>query len=282
MKYITVLVLGFVLLGSCKKDIPKEWVYQKTIPLDGVNPIGIAAIDGTIWLSDGDHNRIVKVYKDGIVEVVIDSLDRPMHIDSHYNLVYVPQYGNDKVELFYPKDNLVDADRFKREEVAINDSLDAPSSVAVFSEEMAITDFYNNRVLFRDNEGWISFGREGSKEGEFYYPTDVQITEDKIWVADAYNNRIQVFDKEGNFIKMIGQDQKMNAATGLFVSKNEVFITDFENKRVLIFDHNGVLKQELKEGVKKATDLLVKDNVLHIINYRAGELVLYNLHDKKV
>ena len=80
---------------------------------------------------------------------------------------------------------------------------------------------------------------------------------------------------------MMGQDQKMNAATGLFVSENEVFITDFENDRVLVFNHKGELKQELKKGIAKATDLLIKDDILHIINYRAGELVLYQLQEKQ-
>ena len=283
MKYIGILFLGLILLSSCKEEIPKEWAYKSTVKLEGVNPIGIANVDGKIWLSDGDHNRLIEMQEDGTIETVIDSLDRPMHIDSNHNLVYVPQYGNDKVELFYPKSNFVDANRFEREEVSIDaNSLDAPSSISVLSGEIAITDFYNNRVLYRNDTGWISFGSIGSHKGGFYYPTDVQITDSLIWVADAYNNRIQVFDKKGNFVKMMGQDQKMNAATGLFVSKNEVFITDFENNRVLIFDHEGKLKQELKKGIKKAIDLLVKDNVLHIINYRAGELILYDLQEIKV
>lgn len=278
MKYIGILLFALVFLGSCKKEVPKEWVYQKTLTLDGVNPIGIANVDNVIWLSDGDHNRLVQLDKDGTIEVTIDSLDRPMHIDGHNGLVYVPQYGNDMVELIY-----INTNGFDRKEFIIkNDSLDAPSSISVLNDEQAITDFYNNRILYRNEKGWISFGSIGSSKGRFYYPTDVQITDSYIWVADAYNNRIQVFDKEGNFVKMMGQNEKMNAATGLFVSKNEVFITDFENNRVLIFDHEGQLKQELKKGIKKATDLLVKDNILHIINYRTGELVLYDLQDIKV
>ena len=78
---------------------------------------------------------------------------------------------------------------------------------------------------------------------------------------------------------MLGQDQKMNAATGLLVTGQEVLITDFEHKRVLVFDHDGQLKQELKKGIDKATDLLIKDGILHIINYRKGELVLYNAEE---
>ena len=283
MKHIVVLVLGLAFFSSCKNEIPKEWAYKKTIKIDGVNPIGIANANGDLWLSDGDHNRLVQIDKKGEILKTIDSLDRPMHIDAVEKVLYVPQYGNDKLEVFYPQANLVVAHGYKREEISLikNDSLDAPSGISVNNEQIAVTDFYNNRILYNDGKYWISFGKKGQGEGEFYYPTDVQITDTAIWVADAYNNRIQVFDKKGNFVQLMGQDQKMNAATGLFVSENEVFITDFEHNRVLVFDHEGLLLQELKEGIAKATDLLVKDGMLHIINYRTGGLVLYELVEKK-
>jgi DNA-binding beta-propeller fold protein YncE len=275
MKYLYI-VFSVVLLASCgKQEKPKEWVYKDSIKIKGVNPIGIANANGKLWLSDGDHNRLVLIDEEGHILKTIDSLDRPMHIDASGDVLFIPQYGNDKIETY---------DRKGRFELQIKDSLDAPAGIGLRDKEKAIADFYNNRILYTDgnSEDWISFGREGSHEGEFYYPTDVQITDSLIWVADAYNNRIQVFDKKGNFVRMMGQEQKMNAATGLFVSEMEVFITDFEHNRVLIFDHDGNLRQELKEGIAKATDLLIKDEILHIINYRSGELVLYDLQEKKI
>ena len=285
MKYIYILLSSATLLVSCvTEEKPKEWVFQKTIKIDDVNPIGITNANGELWLSDGDHNRLVQIDDKGKILKQIDSLDRPMHIDSNHDLLYVPQYGNDKVEVFYPKTRTaIVLEGFEREEIKTkkNDSLDAPSSIAILHNEIAITDFYNNRILFNNGKEWIYFGKEGNAKGYFYYPTDVQLTDSLIWVADAYNNRIQVFNKKGEFVKMMGHEYKMNAATGLFVAKNEVFITDFENNRVLVFDHEGILKQELKEGISKATDVLIKDDMLHIINYRAGELVLYDLQEKK-
>jgi DNA-binding beta-propeller fold protein YncE len=271
MKYL-LIIITLVVFSSCQEK-PKEWIYKKTIKIEGVNPIGIANTNGDLWLSDGDHNRLVQIDENGKILKTIDSLDRPMHIDATGETLYIPQYGNDKIESY---------DRKGKFQLQLKVSLDAPAGIGVREKEKAIADFYNNRILYTsDNENWISFGREGSDEGEFYYPTDVQITDSLIWVADAYNNRIQIFDKKGSFVKMIGEDQKMNAATGLFVSENEVFITDFEHNRVLVFDHQGLLKQELKEGIEKATDLLIKDDMLHIINYRNGELVFYDLQEKK-
>jgi len=58
---IGILFLGLILLSSCKEEIPKEWAYKSTVKLEGVNPIGIANVDGKIWLSDGDHNRLIEM-----------------------------------------------------------------------------------------------------------------------------------------------------------------------------------------------------------------------------
>ncbi|WP_411028863.1 NHL repeat-containing protein [Spongiimicrobium sp. 3-5] len=271
-KVILVSSLIAIILG-CSEKAPKEmaWSLTETIQIEGVNPIGIAALNSEIWLSDGDHNRLVKIDEKGKVVKTIDSLDRPMHIAADESALFIPQYGLDNVAVF---------NNGKKTALVLKDSLDAPAGISVYKNEKAIADFYNNRILYSNGNAWITFGKEGNAAGEFYYPTDVQITSDRIWVADAYNNRVQVFNKQGEFLRMIGVDQKMNAATGIYVSDREVFVTDFENDRVLIFDFEGNLKQELKEAIHKPTDILIKDDALLIINYRDGRLNRYELKEK--
>jgi hypothetical protein len=103
----------------------------------------------------------------------------------------------------------------------------------------------------------------------------VQIYKDEIWVADAYNHRVQVFSKDGTFKRMIGEDQKMNATTGLFVSDSEVFVTDFENSRVLVFDHQGALLQTIEDKIEKPTDMIIVEDKLYVVNYRNGLLNIF-------
>ena len=268
MKNLIIAALAVLTLYACKEEEkPKSWQLNHTITTQGVNPIGIAHSPEGIWLSDGDHNRVVLIDENGKVRRSIDSLDRPMHISSENNEVVIPQYGND--EIIRWKENVVKI-------MAIEDSLDAPAGVWRTGTETAIADFYNNRILYSENgTDWISFGKEGKAEGEFYYPTDVQITDDRIWVADAYNNRIQAFDKTGKFLQQMGADQKMNAATGIYVSEKNVFVTDFENDRILVFDLNGTLQQELSENIAKPTDLILINDKLHVINYRNGKVNVF-------
>lgn len=266
MKKIFILFTVLSVL-SCTNN--KSWQLQEVVKLEGINPIGIAAEGDHLWLSDGDHNRLVQINTTGKILSTINSLERPMHIDFSDKSVYVPEYGRDSIAVYTHQKNSF---------LSVTDSLDAPAGISIFKNEKAIADFYNHRILYTtDDKNWISFGTEGKKEGEFYYPTDVQITSNEIWVADAYNNRVQVFDKKGTFIRVLAQDQNLNAATGIYVSTDQLFVTDFENDRVLILDHQGKLEQELTQDIEKPTDMLVHNNTLYIINYRTGNLNSYAL-----
>ena len=265
-----------MLIVSCqeKKQTEIRWVHSKTIALADVNPIGIAQGEKGIWLSDGDRNRLVLIDTSGIILKTIDSLDRPMHIASEGQMLVIPQYGNDEILRFRESE---------KEIVRTRDSLDAPAGVAIKGAQIAIADFYNNKVHYTENSSdWITFGKEGKADGDFYYPTDVHLTESKIWVADAYNNRLQVFDKKGNHLKTIGEDQKMNAATGIFVSDTNAYTTDFENDRVLVFNLEGSLKQVLDTDISKPTDLIIIDEVLYVTNYKGKSLSLYTQQEIEI
>ena len=129
--------------------------------------------------------------------------------------------------------------------------------------------------MYFNGADWISIGTEGKDAGQFYYPTDVQITDQNIWVADAYNNRIQLFDKRGTFVRMIGVDQKMNAATCLYVSETQVFVTDFENHRLLVFFKDGQLAQIIETGLEKPIDAIIYKEKLYVIDYKKQQMNRY-------
>ena len=271
VKYIfSIISVSFVTLVSCQRKTPptQQWILEDSLSLPGINPIGIGVFEEQFWLSDGDHNRLVAVNNLGQVLDSILELDRPMHIDANAQGLWVPQYGSDTIVQFrLPSKAALP--------LILKDSLDAPASISVFGAERAIADFYNHRVLYSNGLDWISIGTEGKEAGQFYYPTDVQITADHIWVADAYNNRIQVFDKQGDFIRIIGADQKMNAATGLFVSENQVFVTDFENHRLLVFFKDGQLAQVIEDGLEKPIDAIIHEEKLYVIDYKKQQMNRY-------
>ena len=266
----SIFLIALISLSSCETKPPatQQWVLEKTIELPGVNPIGMGVFKDALWLSDGDHNRLVAVDTMGLLIDSIVGLERPMHIAVSAEGLWVPQYGSDTIVKFALPAKTPSV-------LALKDTLDAPAAISVFQSEKAIADFYNHRILYFNGKDWISIGSEGKDPGQFYYPTDVQITADHIWVADAYNNRIQLFNKQGTFVRIIGADQKMNAATGLFVSDNQVFVTDFENHRLLVFFKDGQLAQVLEAGLEKPIDAIIHKEKLYVIDYKKQQMNRY-------
>ena len=260
-----VVVISTICVSSC--DSPSRlWSFDRTIDLPGVSPLGLAQEDSKIWISDADHNQLIVIKEDGKIVSKLSGFERPMHIDEEDDKIFIPEYLSDRIKIITPDG---------QQGLTLKDSLDAPAGVWVESEEIAIADFYNHRILYFNGYDWSSFGSEGNGENQFYYPTDVQIVKDKIYVADAYNNRIQVIDKHGRFIRFLGWDQEMNAATGVFVSEVEVFVTDFENSRMLIFDETGQLLQIISQNLNKPTDALIIDGELYVANYKGESLSVF-------
>jgi hypothetical protein len=263
MKNLYFISICLLFFSSCQ-EVEKEWQLTETIDLGKITPIGFVLQDDKIWIADGDHNQLVELNKKGEILNTFSDFERPMHLDKVGETIYIPEYGSDQIIKFLNGQKTI---------LEIPDSLDAPASISLFNEEIAIADFYNHRILFFNGTEWTSFGKEGKAEGELYYPTDVQILSDKIVVADAYNNRVQFFDKSGKSVQIIGASEKLNAATGVFADEKQIFITDFENDRVLLYHHNGGLIQIIKEGINKPTDIILENNELYIANYKGKNLL---------
>jgi len=261
LKIVIILSVSF----SCSKE-PKKWNYKETISINNISPIGIAPAEKGLWISDGDHNKLINISASGKILDSIIGFERPMHIESIQNKIYVPEYGEDRLTFIQNKE---------KSQIPIDIKMDGPSGVAIFENQIGIADFYNHQVLFFNGKDWLAFGKKGNKEGEFHYPTDIQILKDKIIVADAYNHRVQILDKQGNFLQFIGENDAMNATTGLFVTKKQIIATDFENNRVLIYSHKGKLLQTITNSLKKPTDILMHQNNLYITNYAGNSIAVY-------
>lgn len=263
--FFIIIITSLLFLCSCT-ETKKTWQLTETIDLGDITPIGFTFQKDHIWITDGDHNQLVKVNHKGEIQQTFPDFERPMHLAILDEILYIPEYGSDKIIKF---------DNGQRSFLEIPDSLDSPAGVSLLEKEIAIADFYHHRILFFNGQDWMSIGEEGKAPGQLYYPTDVEILTDKIVVADAYNNRIQVFDKNGKSQQVIGMEEKMNAATGVFADNDFLYITDFEKDRVLIYEHDGTLSQIIVDGINKPTDLMVKDKNLYIANYKGKNLLKF-------
>ncbi len=257
-----------LLLNACKSE-PSSWHFERRVSLNNISPIGLSMSGSSLWLADGDNNRLVKVDMSGNVLDSINNISRPMHISNWKDTVYIPEFGEDKI-LTYSGGNIGSLE--------IKDSLDGPAAIDFRESEIAIADFYGHSILYFDGHNWRRFGKEGKSNDSFYYPTDVQIADQFIYVADAYNHRVQVWDKNNLvYLKTIGKEYKMNATTGLYLYKDQLAVTDFENDRVLVFDLKSQNSQEIN-GLNKPTDVLITNDSLFITNYKSKEISLYKYY----
>jgi len=266
---LRILGVLFLLTGlfSCS---PAQWSVEKEIEMAGVAPIGIApGYEGNFWVSDGDNNRLVLVNKEGEIKQEIANIERPMHIHAEGSTVFVPSYGSDEIFHFTTSQQ-----KTFRISLSISEELDAPAAYHRDEEREAIADFYSHSVLYKAGSGWKRIGEQGQVDGAFRYPTDLQWFGDELYVADAYNHRIQVFDTKGQHLRTFGEEEDMNATTGIFIHQDEVIVTDFENSRLLFYSLAGEFLYVLEKGFDKPTDITYSDENLIVTNYRSGKLTV--------
>jgi len=273
-KLVNLITFFLVIISfhSCTNE-KKEWTFDREIALEDIAPIGMAIDETAIWISDGDNNRLIKTDLNGNIIDKVEGFNRPMHLDAEMGKIYIPEYVTDSIVV------ISDVGKYYLE---IEEELDAPAGIDVSGNNVAIADFYNHRIILKSNDDLISIGKKGMKaDGDLHYPTDVQIVEQELYVADAYNHRIQVFTLEGKHLRTFGSEQKMNAATGLFVERDIVYVTDFENDRVLLFHKDGRLIQTIDGHLSKPTDIIINDNELWVANYKSNNISVFR-YDKVI
>lgn len=262
-KLLFILLIGATFV-ACNSEY---WTPQDDIEIEGISATGITIQDGLFWLSDTDNNRIVQIDRSGKTLSTVEELDRPMHLSYRDNVLLVPEYMNDTIRIV--KNGSITGN------LEIVDMPDAPAAVDKLGDKIAVADFYNHRVIYSKAGKNNSFGKKGKANGEFHYPTDVQFENGKIYVADAYNHRVQVFDEDGKHLNTFGEEDGMNASTGLFVNGEKVVVTDFENDRLLTYDLEGKLLDIIEEGLYRPTDAIITDGKLYVLNFKGQFISVY-------
>ncbi len=265
MKHFLLIAIG-VLILSCTQPPNYNWKFEKNIALDSIAPVGLVVVEDGFWIADSDQNRIVKTDFSGNILELHDSLERPMHLAYHDGTLFFPEYSSDTIR------SLRDG---KFGVMPIPESPDAPAGVDVAAGVVAVADFYNDRIIFQKDGQNKTFGKKGSEPGALNYPTDVQWLDNKLFVADAYNHRVQVFDANGSLLQVIGEAEKMNASTGLFVNKDMLVVTDFENNRVLTYTQDGILKNILSQHLDKPVDAVIANDKLYVANYKGKSIAVF-------
>ena len=125
----------------------------------------------------------------------------------------------------------------------------SPGGIAVHPQthKVYVADWsnYKIQVLNSDLTYSSSFGRKGSKNGEFDLPCDLSTDSDgNVYVADSGNHRIQVFTADGVYLRQFGKkgegEGELKEPVSIAIdSHNVVYVGEWGNNCVSIFSTDG-------------------------------------------
>lgn len=186
-----------------------------------------------VWKFDKNGNFVKTWGKEGTER---DELLRPTGIAiNSKNEVYVVDSGNLRVKV-YSSLGVFQKILEKPKNMGL------PVDVAVGPNDYVwIIDKIRVYKYSPDGKFLSSWGKRGSKDGEFGNPKGIDIDElGFIYITDAANNRVQKFDGDGQFITKWGEPGsgigKFNLPSGIAVDKDGlVYVTDSTNHRIQVF-----------------------------------------------
>ncbi|MFZ2456527.1 MAG: NHL repeat-containing protein [Candidatus Altiarchaeia archaeon] len=173
-------------------------------------------------------------------------------------VLYVANTDMDRISMFALPSNYSKVPRPKNRtefdgSYSPDGPLKAPQGVAVYNGTVYVADTGNNMIrLFQKNGSQIiSFGKQGSGQGEFILPRSLAVDEaGNIFVADTGNNRVSVYDSQGMYVTGFGG---INCSTsinsrpleapgqfcspgGLDVKNGSLYVADTGNNRIQVYN----------------------------------------------
>lgn len=247
--------VGYLRSISAPRDwgISKSWFGRLFDALTGrgaehfLRPTGVAERDGVLyvadpgaralWILDAAQNRSTK-----IVQIGDEALVSPVAVAIRQDgAVFVADSELRKVYLLDREGKLL--------RVVAETGLERPAALAydAASGRLYIADAAAQRIAVYAADGAFirTWGRAGSGEGEFNYPTHLVLDRaGSLLVTDALNFRIQAFDREGRFLWKLGRhgdgSGDFAAPKGLADdSAGHLFVVDALFGAVQIFDRDG-------------------------------------------
>ncbi len=246
-------------------------------PADLLRPNGIVvAVDGSMYVMDRGHSRVVHLSPNGQVIDTIGRLGRgPADIYSGWDIaldstgnIYICHHifdaegsyrVHDGVKVFYPDG------RFLREigaqDYAYGDNSQpkTPYGVAIDDRgRVYVADFDANTVRVFDAQGQQLanfFGEKGSKAGQFNGLGRVAVDDrrDLMYISDESNSRVQQFSLKETVAGRLEATYRLSfgsygRAAGQFAypqdvavdeNSGRVYVADMANRRIQVFDSEG-------------------------------------------
>jgi sugar lactone lactonase YvrE len=89
----------------------------------------------------------------------------------------------------------------------LTNHLSRPSGLVILHDQLFVADSQRHAIAVFDLRGTFlrEFGRRGTGQGEFNFPTHLAASADRLYVTDSMNSRVQIFEPDGAFKGELGQ-----------------------------------------------------------------------------
>lgn len=268
-------------------------------------PADLALVDGSMYLVDTGHGRLVEVSADGQdfrpLDASLDSrlaLETPMAIASLEEQLYVANSGAGEVVITDTAG--VVSDVISLAKASSSDALSPrPIGIAVWDDgAFAVSDANNNRLTKYSPEGdvlWsVGTGSPASGEEGFNVPGGLALDNDgNVYVVDILNAQVKKYSAEGSFLAAFGESGdtagRFSRAKALAVDDaGNIYVSDGLGAAIQVFspagayqglvgrqdptDENSDSLFEAPHGVK------ISDGKLYVVDRYAG-IFVFDLPD---
>jgi len=135
-----------------------------------------------------------------------------------------------------------------------------PTGIAVFQNEVFVSDSRNGRIQVFDLDGRFKkqFGTSGNGQSKLARPMNLSIAQGKLYVADYFKDSILVYSLKGEYLHRIGlsgdQPGQFNAPGGVAVDQSgQIYVADFHNQRVQKLTSDGTFIRQWGSTGKAGT-----------------------------
>lgn len=189
-------------------------------------PFGVAVRDRTVYISDGESDKIVTFRNSDAFETFAEGLKTPSQI------------------VFDDKGNLLVADS-------------GSHTIKRISADRRVE-------ILAGIDGKQGFAEGDSKSAQFLAPVGIAFGNGRIFVADTYNDRIRVIDESGQvstlaggkrgFADGTGAEAAFDTPCGLAFVNGRLFVADTGNQRIRMVESDGRTTTLAGNGVSDLID----------------------------
>lgn len=253
-----------------KVEIPEEtgWSLDREFVIDDFEPIGVAYHNNDLYLSDTIQKIVLRA---SLVEDKVDTIAFDISVpflNKRTAKVILPARNRDSIFVYRGSLELY---KFK-----IKEKLNRPTYFEGFKvKDNYIVDNANHRVVHNMGDTVSVFGKQGTGDEDFLFPSCAKIVSNKIFISDTGNGRIKAYNLDVEFLKNFNGDGKITKPTAMATDGNNLFVLDSDTNKVHLFTTSGALVYTLPIELEQATDIYFEADRLYVSDTGAGVIKIF-------